>query len=74
MEATPPGSLSGAAILASLAYLTLPHLQSDIPGHPGPISLKLQTFGHPPRSGMCLLMGVLYQLLVKSEQTTLSHS
>jgi len=32
MEAMPPCSFSGEAMLASLADLTLPHPESDIPG------------------------------------------
>jgi len=62
MEAMPPCGLSGAAMLASLADLTLPHPELDILGHTGPIPLKLKTPSHPPSSRMSLLMGVLDQL------------
>jgi len=46
-------------MLASLAYFTLPHLESDIPGHTEPIPLELKTLSHLPDSCMSLLMGVL---------------
>jgi len=62
MEATPPRSLSGAAMLASLADLTLPHPESDILGHTGPVPLELKTPSHPLSSSMSLLMGFLDQL------------
>jgi len=58
MQATPPRNLSAAAMLTSLAYLTLPHTELDTPGHSRPITLKLQTPGHVPSSSIRLLMGI----------------
>jgi len=72
----PPCGLSGAAMLASLAYLTLSHPESDIPGHTGPIPLELKTLSHPPISSMSLLMSVS-QINFRRRangQTTLSRS
>jgi len=69
MEATSLRSLSGAAMPTSLAYFTLLHSESDIPGHPGPTPPELKTPSHPPSYSMCLLMGVLDQLQVKTKQT-----
>jgi len=48
MEAAPPRGFSGVAMLTSMAYLTLPHPELDIPGHTGPKSLELKTPSHHP--------------------------
>jgi len=47
MEATPPCVLSGAAMLASLADLTLPHPKLDIPGHTGPSTTGVEDTESP---------------------------
>jgi len=56
-------------MLTSLAYLTLPYLESDIPGHTALKSLELKTPSHPPSSCMSLLMGVPDQLPPQSRRT-----
>jgi len=58
-----------SAMLVSLAYLTLPHPESDIPGHTGPRPLELKTPSHPPGSCMSLHMGVSDQLSPQSKWT-----
>jgi len=67
MEATLLCVLSGAAMLANLADLTLPHPESDIPGHTGPVPLELKTSSHSISSSMSLRMGVPDQLPLQSK-------
>jgi len=69
MKPTPLCGLSGAAMLTSLAYLSLPHPESDIPGHTGPKPLELKTPNHPSSFCMSLPMGVPDQLLLQSKRT-----
>jgi len=69
MEAAPLRGFSGVAMLDSSAYLTLPHPESDIPGHPRPIPLELKAPNHPPSFSMSLLMGVPDQLSAKGNWT-----